>query len=555
MNSARRPLVRLYLLGSLVVLAALGAVTALVVHQQGDHSRAVAEALHHEDVRTALWRMETRVVSMLALTTSRVALVQQAAGSYSANRIDFAQNALNPTNAPAEGLQEDLVAAADHAYMMACGVPPGATASRDAAPFEAMPPVAQSWTNRSQQNIANRGVQRSVDEYERRVDANASSQVALSNNFESGELDFNVGPLASVWDRSGGALELQLARRIQGRAGVSHESYALEWSELSQLLLAEITDLFPTAQLVPIEASDPPREGAERAQRLAALPAQLVVPPPKPAEDLPRGYVWTLGGAWLALVFALAVGGFALRSSYAYGDKHRRFTHAVTHELRTPLTTFRMYSEMLARGMVPAASQQEYHNTLEAESSRLARLVDNVLRYARLEDGKHGPPRTLVGASDLVERCIPELARTCANAGARLDVQDLLEGDVRVATDAEAVLQILSNLVENACKYGRPVDSSGDAAGDTPELSITLRASLVDGRVAFDVCDSGAGVPLALQRSIFEPFDRGGRDSSDRAPGVGLGLALSRALAHELSGELVLLPSACGAVFRLTLPR
>jgi len=341
---------------------------------------------------------------MLALTTSRVALVQQAAGSYSANRIDFVQNALNPTDAPDEGLQQDLVAAADQAYMMACGMPPGAAPSGDAVPLAATPPVTQAWTNPSQQNIANRGVQRSVDEYDRRVGANASSQLALSNNFESGELDFNVGPLASVWDRSGGELELQLARRIQGRAGVSHESYALEWSELSQLLLAEIADLFPAAQLVPIEASDPPRQGAERAQRLAALPAQLVVPPPKPAEDLPRGYVWTLGGAWLALVFALAVGGLALRASYAYGDKHRRFTHAVTHELRTPLTTFRMYSEMLARGMVPPASQQDYHATLEAESSRLARLVDNVLRYARLEDGKHGLPRTEVGASDLRAR-------------------------------------------------------------------------------------------------------------------------------------------------------
>jgi signal transduction histidine kinase len=358
-----------------------------------------------------------------------------------------------------------------------------------------------------------------------------------------------------VWDRTDGELSLQLARRIQGRNGVSHESYALEWSELSQLLLAEITNLFPTAQLVPIEPNDPPRQGAELAQRLAALPAQLVVPPPKPAEDLPRGYVWTLGGAWLALVFALAVGGFALRASYAYGDKHRRFTHAVTHELRTPLTTFRMYSEMLARGMVPAASQQEYHTTLEAESSRLARLVDNVLRYARLEDGKQGPPRTEIGASDLVERCVPELARTCANAGARLDVQDLLDGHARITTDTEAVLQILSNLVENACKYGRPVSEPVDAPHDTPEFRVTLRASTVDGRVAFDVCDSGAGVPEAVQRTIFEPFERGGRDSSDRAPGVGLGLSLARALAHELGGELVLLPSAGGAAFRLTLPR
>lgn len=546
MSAARRPLVRLYFAGALVVLAALGAVTALVLRQQSAHARAVAEALHHEDVRTALWRMETRVASMLALTTSRVALVQQRPGTFEANWIDPLQNALNPTEVLDVCVQQNLLAAADGAYWMACSVtPPGQP------PQPEPPPQGHAWTNPSQQNIANRGMQRSVDEYDRRVGANAASQLAFNNSVGAEDQRIHVGPLASIWDRTGGELHLQLARRIQGPGGASHESYGLEWSELSELLLAEVTDLFPTAKLEPIEPSDPPLVGAERAQRLAALPARLVVPPSRPAEDLPRAYAWTLAGAWVALVFALAVGAFALRASYAYGDKHRRFTHAVTHELRTPLTTFRMYSEMLARGMVSPESQREYHATLEAESSRLARLVDNVLRYARLDDGKHGPPRTTLGASDLVERCLPELARACANAGARLEVEDLVEGDVQVTTDAEAVLQILSNLVENACKYGRPV--SADEIEEP--CTITLRAAACDGALTLDVCDGGAGIPAAERERIFEPFDRGGRDSSDAAPGVGLGLALSRALAHELGGELALLPAARGAVFRLTLPR
>ena len=61
----------------------------------------------------------------------------------------------------------------------------------------------------------------------------------------------------------------------------------------------------------------------------------------------------------------------------------------MTHELRTPLTTFRMYAEMLARGMVPdAARRQEYFDTLQREAERLTLLVENVLAYARLERGR-----------------------------------------------------------------------------------------------------------------------------------------------------------------------
>jgi signal transduction histidine kinase len=384
-------------------------------------------------------------------------------------------------------------------------------------------------------------VRRSVEEFERRGWSNLQSQIATPTGEE-----LLVGPLISRWDRSGPGVGLQFARRIEAPSGASHESYRVEWDELSRLLLAEVDDLFPTARLEPVEplAAD---AGDERALRLAALPARLVVPPPRPAEDLPRAYVWTLGGAWGALLFALAAGFLALRSSYAYGDRHRRFTHAVTHELRTPLTTFRMYSEMLARGMVPEASRADYLATLESESSRLARLVDNVLRYARLEDGRQRLAPSEIGAAELVERCVPELARACARRGARLEVRDAELGPARLATDPEAVLQILSNLVDNACKYGRP-------AGGADGAAIVLRATAAGGSLALEVSDDGPGVPAAAARSIFEPFDRGGRDPSDREPGVGLGLALARQLALELGGSLELCPSVRGATFRLSLP-
>ncbi len=534
MRPTRKSLVALYALGGAVVIAALAALSALVVRQQVEHARAVAEALHQEDIRTALWRMETRVGALLALTTSRASLAPPTPGAYAANSIVGVDNAINPAQAPSPAFASELLAAADRAFDLACSTPSDAQAP------------TQRWTNPEQQNIANRGLQRSADEFERRAWSNLQSQVASPAGGADQRQELLVGPLASRWERDEGRLGLQFARRIQGPSGASHESYRIEWEELSGLLRAEIVDLFPTAQLEPIEAELPPPADADRALRLAAAPVRLVVPPPRPAEQLPRGYAWTLAGAWAALLFALAAGALALRASHTWGDRHRRFTHAVTHELRTPLTTFRLYSEMLARGMVPAASQGEYLATLERESGRLARLVDNVLRYARLEDGKRGAPLTALCVSELLERCAPELARNCAAHGARLELDERVDGGARVVTDAEAVLQILSNLVENACKYGR---AEGEGAS-----AVTLRVAQSDGQLTLEVLDEGPGVPAVLARAIFEPFERGGRDSSDPAHGVGLGLALARALARELGGTLTLEPAERGATFRLTLP-
>lgn len=541
MNMRRRPLVVLYAIGSLIVVAALCVVTAMVVSQQRAHALAVADALYHEDLRTALWRMDTRVGTLLATTTNRVGAANRQGALYAGAWIDPVSNGVNAEPSPTGALLERSIGAADQAYAVACAA---VADSRD----EPDKSVAAAPELPSQTRIEDRGSQRSLVEYARRQDANIMSQMSNSN---VGVETCSVGPLAPVWEQTGADLNLHMTRRVEDGTQTWHESYRLEWARLEKTLVDEVRDLFPTARVVPlIDEADTFLADAS-ALRLATIPVRLVAPRPTPIEGLPHSYLWTLGGAWGALLFALVAGALALRSSYDYAEKHRRFTHAVTHELRTPLTTFRMYSEMLARGMAPEESRAEYLATLEAEAGRLSRLVDNVLRYARLEDGSSGPPRAQTDVSRLIDQCVPELARTCAAFGAGLELHDLVEGEVKIDTDADAVLQVLSNLVENACKYG--LDDANTAA--SARSPIILRVTSDRRNVHFDVADSGPGIPSAIAQSIFAPFDRGGRDSADRAPGVGLGLALARSLAHELCGSLTLEPTQHGATFRLSLPR
>ena len=151
---------------------------------------------------------------------------------------------------------------------------------------------------------------------------------------------------------------------------------------------------------------------------------------------------WTPGRTLLAIAWAALLGtaltvALTLRSALTFGDRRARFASAVTHELRTPLTTFRMYSEMLAKGMVTdPARQQQYLATLHSESDRLARLVENVLGYARIEDGRFTARIERVTLGDLIARVRPVLERRAADAEFQLDIQ--LEGsDVTVNAQAQ----------------------------------------------------------------------------------------------------------------------
>lgn len=350
-----------------------------------------------------------------------------------------------------------------------------------------------------------------------------------------------VGVLEPVWfERSGEEPALVLARRVMRNDGDYMQGFWVDWSRLRVDLLALVEDLFPDADLAPVSADD----DVPQADRLATLPVALSAPRGE-APPLP---LFTPVRAGLMLGWLLALAGFAsitavFRSVVALGEKQTRFATAVTHELRTPLTTFRLYTEMLADGLITDDTRkQEYLDTLKDESARLATLVENVLSYARIEDGRgalHRAPTTTV---DLVAWLIPLAERRADDAGMplRATAEDLTDADL--STDRDAIAQVLFNLIDNACKYG-------DIAEGRP---IELVATTSERDLLLRVRDAGPGVPPARRAAIFRPFERGEEDSPK--PGMGIGLALSRALARDLGGDLILEATPAGASFLLTVP-
>jgi signal transduction histidine kinase len=118
--------------------------------------------------------------------------------------------------------------------------------------------------------------------------------------------------------------------------------------------------------------------------------------------------------------------------------------------------------------------------------------------------------------------------------------------DARVRVNGLSVEQILFNLVDNACKY------AGPAATDR---AIHLTAARTDGHVEIRVTDHGPGLDPAVRSRLFRPFSKSVHEAANTAPGLGLGLALSRRLARNMNADLRLDPGVKeGTVFVLTLP-
>ena len=337
---------------------------------------------------------------------------------------------------------------------------------------------------------------------------------------------------------------LILARRVQIGEETVIQGCWLDWPALHARLREEVADLLPHVTLSPVK----PDESIKLSRVLATIPVQLKVPAPtvEPAAWSPIRV--SLLAAWSCLLLAAVAAAVTLQSIITLSERRAAFVSAVTHELRTPLTTFRMYAEMLAEGMVPDADQrQRYLQTLRIEADRLSHLVENVLQYARLERGSPGKRREATTVGALLDHCQSRLIERAEQADMKLLVaMEEAERETPLMTDAAAVEQILFNLVDNACKYAA---ANGDRR-------IHLQVHSDPRQVRISLRDHGPGISIAGRKKLFRPFSKSVHEAASSAPGVGLGLALSRRLAADLGGTLQLnSPEVGGAEFVLSLPR
>jgi two-component system sensor histidine kinase KdpD len=195
---------------------------------------------------------------------------------------------------------------------------------------------------------------------------------------------------------------------------------------------------------------------------------------------------------------------------------------ALSHDLRTPLAALVGLAESLGITKPPlGGTQLETAHAIAEEARRMSALVDNLLDMARIESGEVKLRRQWLP----VEEVVGSALKSAHAALAHHRVEVALAPDLPlVELDATLIERVLYNLLENAGKYtpaGTVVTLSAETSGN--ELLVSVR-------------DNGAGIPKGQEESIFEKFTRGTRESS--TPGVGLGLAISRAIVEAHEGRI-----------------
>ncbi len=225
------------------------------------------------------------------------------------------------------------------------------------------------------------------------------------------------------------------------------------------------------------------------------------------------------------------------------------FVANVSHELRTPLTSIQGYVEMLLESEgapLSAASEQEFLLAILKSSRRMARLTDDLLVLARVESGEQKMEPKPVAVATLIREAEAVVAGVVREKGGTLEVSVTAEGEV--VADPDAVVQILSNLIENALNYGR--GSNG--------ARVQLTAEQMPGyaqEIRFRVRDFGNGIAWEHLGRLFERFYRVDKARSRESGGTGLGLAIAKHLVESQRGRIwVESELGHGSSFYFTLP-
>lgn len=265
----------------------------------------------------------------------------------------------------------------------------------------------------------------------------------------------------------------------------------------------------------------------------------------QPREDelakMIKNRSWFLYGILVVSFLLIIVGTFFVFRSFQKEQKllfmKSNFLSSITHELKTPLTSIKMFSEMMYHGRIKSPEKtQEYGSLIHKETHRLQLMVDDILNYSKMEQGKEQVNFGAVDLNQLLKEIQNRIQPLLDNKSISMDIdlqQTLPEDSPWVLGDFTKLESLFQNLIDNAIKY-------------SPEKSkISISVIPDNQQYLIQIIDQGIGMNKSELKSIFDLFYRVGDEMTRKTKGSGLGLAIAQRIA-TLHSTKILVQSELG---------
>ncbi len=217
-----------------------------------------------------------------------------------------------------------------------------------------------------------------------------------------------------------------------------------------------------------------------------------------------------------------------LSKDYKIQQMRTDFVANASHELRTPLASISGFIETLQNAdTLDKATTAKFLNIMAQQASRMTRLIDDLLSLSKIEINAHTPPQTIVDLHEIASHCInsAQPLATEKNININFDTQI---SSAKIKGDKDQLIQLISNLLDNAIKYG--IDENSDTH------KITLRLEHNVQQITLSVIDYGQGISAQNLPRLTERFYR--ISTAHKTNGTGLGLAIVKHIAQRHNAEL-----------------
>jgi signal transduction histidine kinase len=274
---------------------------------------------------------------------------------------------------------------------------------------------------------------------------------------------------------------------------------------------------------------------------------------------------------WFGGLIALSIAAALIGLATAWAAFHRQqqlsemksnFVSSVSHELRAPIASVRLMAESLERGKIAEpVKQNEYFRFIVQECRRLSSLIENVLDFSRIEQGRKQYEFEPTNVTVLVEQTVKLMQPCAAEKGVQLKLEtskiENRTSNIERSMDGHAIQQALVNLIDNAIKHspkgetvtvGLEVQSPESRVQNPESATAASHASRVThhaSRLASDtphltlfVADRGPGIPASEREKIFERFHRLGSELRRETQGVGIGLSIVKHIVAAHGGRV-----------------